>query len=335
MEPTTEADQDVDDGIKQAVKPLNVGVIGVGSMGHHHARVYNQLDGATLVGVADADETRAQEVAEEFDTQATSQDELVKQVDAVSIAVPTKFHRDIAIECIANGVHVLIEKPLAASTDDGAEILEAAESAGVTVQVGHIEQFNPAIVELSEIIDPGKIIGVRAERLGPPPEREVHDNAVVDLMIHDIDIVRSLVAGGVNAVQGGGVREGRHATAVIEFDSGVVASLSASRLTQRKVRRLRVTEENRVIEVDYLDRSIEVYRRSQPEYVKDSEGGIQHREQSIIEQPQIPSYEPLKAELEEFIEAVVNGRSPKVDGDAGLNAVSLVEQINQEVEREQ
>lgn len=335
MESTTEVTQKKNSSFSGTDKPVDVGVIGVGSMGHHHARVYNQVTGANLVGVTDVDDARANEVADEFDTEAVSQQELLKRVDAVSVVVPTQFHHNIAMECIERRIDILIEKPLAGTIDEATAIIEAAEAVNVTLQVGHVERFNPAVVELSSIVNPNEIIGIRAERLGPPPEREVHDNAVVDLMIHDIDIVRSLIDGEPQKIQSSGTKEGRHATATIEFDSGAVANLTASRITQRKVRRLRVTTEDRVIEVDYLDQSVEVHRCSRPEYLEHKSGGIKHQEKNIIEQHQIPSYEPLNAELEEFIEAIVNNRAPKVDGKAGLKAINLVEEINRGVEREQ
>lgn len=309
--------------------PLRVGVIGVGSMGRHHVRVYDRLSSVSLVGVADADENRAQNLASEFDTTVLSQSQLLERADAVSVAVPTQYHREVAVRCANHGVHTIIEKPLAGNVADGRAILDAADAADTTVQVGHVERFNPAVRELSALVDSKEIIGCRAERLGPPPDREVRDNAIVDLMIHDVDIISSLVDGEAHAVQAAGTHDNKHATATIEFDGSVVASLTASRLTQRKIRRLRVTTEDRVFEVDYLDQSVEIYRRSQPSYVETDAGEIQHREQSIIERPQIQNIEPLKAELSSFIDCIRDGNEPIVSGEDGLRAVELAERIDQ------
>lgn len=308
-------------------EPLQIGVIGIGSMGKHHVRVYDELEGVNLVGVADADAQKSSEIAQEYDVHAVEVQDLVETVDAVSIAVPTPYHHETAMTCIENGVHVLIEKPIAATKSEGRELIETAEANEVHIQVGHIERFNPAVVALDKVLSEESIVAIHAERLGPPPQREVHDNAIIDLMIHDADIVLSVVDEEPASVQSAGTRDNRYATATLQFESGIVATLTASRLTQRKVRKLQITTENNFIELDYLNQTIDIYRRSAPEFVK-RDSGMQYRHESVIERPQIDNSEPLKAELREFVESIRSNTTPRVSGYDGLRAFELVTEID-------
>lgn len=306
---------------------MRAGVIGVGSMGQNHARVYDEYEQTDLVGVADADEKRAIEIAGEYSTRALPTKELLNIVDVVSIAVPTAFHRDTAVECIQSGIHVLIEKPIAATQEEGRELIEEAEANNVTIQVGHIERFNPAITALDEFVDRHDIVAIHAERLGPPPHREIHENVVIDLMIHDVDILLSLAGEEPTVVQGVGTRENKYASAILEFESGITGTLVASRLTQRKVRKLKITTEEQFLEVDYLNQTIDIHRGSAPEFVK-SDSGVQFRHESVIDRPLIMNHEPLKAEIESFVESVRNGTDPHVTGSDGLQAFKLVNEID-------
>lgn len=308
--------------------PIQAGVIGVGSMGQHHARVYERLDTVNLVGVADADAEKASEIAEEYDTRPVDVDDLVADADAVSIAVPTPYHYEMAMTCIEHGVHVLIEKPIAASKSEGEELIDAAEANDVFIQVGHIERFNPAVTAINKIVNHDDIVAVHAERLGPPPEREIHDNAIIDLMIHDADIVLSLAGDDPVSIQSAGTQDGKYATATLKFESGIVATLTASRLTQKKIRKLQITTEENFIELDYIDQAINIHRRSVPEFVK-RDSGVQYRHESVIERPQIDNGEPLKAEISGFIESVRDGTRPIVSGSDGLRAFELVTEIDE------
>lgn len=314
-----------------AEKTIKAGVIGVGSMGQNHVRVYDEIEQVDLVGVADADEQRAMEIATEYDTRALPTEELLNVVDVVSIAVPTPYHHDTAMECIQSGIHVLIEKPIAATEKEGRELIQAAEANDVTIQVGHIERFNPAITALDKIVDREDIVAIRAERLGPPPKREIHDNAVIDLMIHDVDILLSLAGEEPTVVQGVGTHDNKYASATLQFESDITGTLIASRLTQRKVRKLKITTEENFIEVDYLDQTIDIHRRSAPEFVK-SNSGVQYRHESVIERPQIANHEPLKAEIESFIESVRNGTEPHVSASDGLQAFTLANEIDKKAQ---
>lgn len=308
---------------------VRVGVIGVGTMGEHHARVYSELAGAELIGVADADRERASAVGEAHGSIARPTEELIEEADAVSIAVPTSAHADLALDCIESGTDLIVEKPFVLDPAEGRKVARRAEKRNVVLQVGHIERFNPAIRALFDLVDPAEIIAIRADRLGPPVGRQVSDDVVTDLMIHDIDIVLALMGEqptSVSAVS----REESYASALCEFNAGIVATLTASRVTQRKVRTMEVTTGNRHLAIDYINQSVKIHRRSRPSYLQD-DAEMRYRHESIIEQPLIESAEPLKLELEAFLEAVRNRSTPQVTAKDGLQALSVVWSIKQQL----
>jgi predicted dehydrogenase len=310
----------------QSERQLDVGVIGVGSMGKNHARVYGGLPAANLVGVFDVEEDRATAVASEYGASPMGLEDLLASVDAVSIAVPTAYHHDVATRCIDARVAMLIEKPIVEDPEIGRKLQSEARAAGVPIQVGHIERFNPAVRTLEELIDDLSIVSISTKRLGPPPEREIGDSAVLDLMIHDVDVVLSLLDAEPTAIRSSGVNGNRHAAALLEFDSGTMASLTASRLTQRKVRTLEVIAEECLVELDYIDQSIEIHRQSIPEYVANN-GDIRFRHESLIERPHISNEEPLRAELASFIEAVASNEPPQVTIGDGITALEIAQRI--------
>jgi len=322
-----------------SVEPLRVGVIGVGSMGQNHARVYAELPTVELAGIADADADRAHDVAARHDTRAMDRCDLVASAEAVSIAVPTAHHYPVARECIEAGVHVLVEKPFVAEPAEGRELVSLADERGVAIQVGHIERFNPAIQALSEILAGKELIAIDARRLGSPREREIKDGAVMDLMIHDIDVALSLVNEDLDLVNAVGTQGSRYVDAQLRFDGGSVASLTASRITQRKVRELTITTRDAWIVVDYIDRSIEIHRQSSERYEPSDDArhatfhsrawrrGIESNE-GIIEQPMVGGGEPLKEELAAFVECVETGDEPAVTAEDGLRALEVARTID-------
>jgi predicted dehydrogenase len=308
-------------------EPIRAGVIGVGSMGQNHARVYAELPGVELVGVTDADAERAREVATSHDTQALSKAELLDHAEAVSIAVPTAHHASIARECIEAGVDVLVEKPFVADPSAGQELDELARERDVLIQVGHIERFNPAVRAVAEILDGQEIIAADAQRLGSPRERTIADNAVMDLMIHDIDVLLALVGEDVTTVNALGAEENRYIDAQLRFEGGVVASLTASRVTQKKIRQLSITTRECWISVDYIDRSVAIHRHSLPEYVE-RKSGMHYRHEGVVERPMVDSGEPLKEELASFIECVEQRETPLVTAEDGLRALAVARKID-------
>lgn len=312
----------------QADNPVPVGVIGVGSMGRHHARVYEELPGADLIGVHDADDSVAQEIADRYAVEVLNRDELLDRTDAVSVVVPTHFHLETARACVEAEVAPLIEKPVIGDMAEVEAIRELDQLSTVPIQVGHIERFNPAILTLIEIVEDIEILNIRTERLGPPPDRIIDDSAVFDLMTHDLDVVRSLLGEDPSRIEAMGIDNNRHTTALLEFPSGITASLTASRKTQRKVRTLEITAEDRFIEVDYIDQSIEIHRQSVPEFVE-MDGNVRYRHESVVERPQVRNGEPLRFELEAFLNAVVNGEEPKVTVEDGIRVIELANAIEE------
>ena len=305
-----------------------VGVIGVGSMGSNHARVYSNMPDVDLVGIVDQDQSRAAEIADTYDTSVFSRAELLNRAEAVSIVVPTQFHYEVAQSCIDAGVDILVEKPFVADPDRGEQLIEAAEKADVEIRVGHVERFNPAVMALSEILADKTILAYEVRRLGPDPGREIQDSVVTDLMIHDIDIVRNLAGGNPDTFEATGRSDEKHATATLKFHDDTVATLTASRVTQRKIRELGIATDEGYITVDYLDRSIEVYRGSMKQLIN-TDTEQRYRHESIIERPIVENTEPLKNELEAFVAASTGETSeiPTVSAEDGLAGVKLASAI--------
>ena len=304
-------------------------------MGRHHARVYSELPHVNLTGVYDVNEEQAQAVAEDHGTQAMSLETLLAEADVASIAVPTTFHADITAQCIDHGVDVLVEKPFVDDAEVGRELLDRADAEGVTVQVGHVERFNPAIRALSDVIADLDVIAVDAQRLGPPPEgRQVDESAVLDLMIHDIDVVLAILGEEPVAVNAHGAKGNQYATANLEFDDGTVATLTASRVTQQRVRKLAITAEDCRVNVDYIDRSVEIHRHSLPEYIEDN-GDMRYRHESIVERPTVETGEPLKNELEAFVAVATTDAEPVVSGEDGLRVLEVARRIDRIADGEQ
>jgi predicted dehydrogenase len=306
---------------------LTAGVIGVGSMGRHHVRIYNDMDDVQLAGVADEDKEAAESVAAEYETSAWETEALLDEVDMVSIAVPTRFHYPLARKAITRGVHTLVEKPLTKDPEKGRTLVQGADSANVVLQVGHVERYNPAVRTLADIVPDLNVIAVEARRLGPPVDRDITDSAVLDLMIHDIDVVCSLVEGDVAGVTASGTSDGQHIAATLDFADGVVGNLTASRVTQQKIRDLAVTAESCRVHVDYADQTVHIHRHSVPEYVA-TDGDVRYRHESVIEQPTVDNGEPLAAELESFAEAIRTGDAPTVTGEDGLRALRIAREID-------
>ena len=220
--------------------PVRVGVVGVGSMGRKHARVYRELADTELVGVADMDSEAAERVARKYETVAYDTDDLLGVADAVSIAVPTTAHAPVLQQCIDAGVHALVEKPFVDDLATGRELAAQAEEAGLTVQVGHVERFNPAVRTLMRVLPTLDVLAVDARRLGPPTNRELDGTVVSDLMIHDIDVVNAAVDARPGTLGATGAAGGNYATVQCVYEDDTVATFTASRVTRRKVRRLEI-----------------------------------------------------------------------------------------------
>jgi len=305
---------------------LAAGVVGVGSMGIHHARVFAELPDVELVGVADDDVDAARSAANQFDTVPTDLDHLLETADVVSIAVPTRYHYEVASEAIERGVDVLIEKPMVHAPDEGQKLIDLAAERSVTLQVGHVERFNPAIDVLEDVLADRDVVALAARRLGPPVDRELRDDVVLDLMIHDVDVATYLVDAPIVGVSAVGTANDDYVDAQLEFEDGTVCSLTASRVTQDRIRDLAVTARDCHVAVDYVDRSIEVHRHSDPRY-RVEDGDLAYSHESVIERPAVDGDEPLKRELRSFVAAAREGHEPRVTGADGLRAVTIADEI--------
>lgn len=302
-----------------------VGVIGVGHLGQHHARLYAALPQASLVGVVDARPEQAKSIAERYGTTVFSDlGALLKEVHAVSVAVPTSDHYAVTKACLAAGVHVLVEKPIAADPREAHDLVRLAREARLVLQVGHVERFNPGIAALrSRVSRPAYIECQRLSRFGP---RGTDVDVVLDLMIHDLDIVLSFLPGPVEDVRavGAAVLTPRYdmAQAWIQFGGGCVANLTASRVADAPTRTIRVVQRGEALMMDYHTRQGTIYRP----------GTCATGEPVIESEPlQGGEGEPLKLELEAFLHSVSTGASPVVPGTAGAAAVDLAHRIRDSI----
>lgn len=309
------------------MKSLRTGVIGVGHLGYHHTRLYHSMAGVDLVGVVDTDRARAAEVATEFETQAfeSVEDLLSAGVDAASVVVPTSAHRDTAIELLAAGVDVLVEKPISASATEAREMIDAAQASGRLLQVGHVERFNGAVIALLGAIERPRFI--ECHRMSPYPNRG-HDVSVVhDLMIHDLDVLLALDSSDVVSVDAIGVpifsKAEDIANARIRFASGCVANLTASRISLERMRKIRIFSESAYVSTDYSAQQVLVYRKK----AGDIPEGVSPMEMIDVTPLDVQKEEPLRLELEEFLKSVRERSKPVVDGEDGLRALQLAEDI--------
>ncbi len=310
---------------------LKLAVVGGGVMGANHARVAHRLPSVDLVAVVDQDASRADALQGATGARAfASVDDLLAAraagaivVDAAVIAVPTRFHLPVARSILSAGLHALVEKPLAGTVEEAEELAMIAERAGVVTMVGHVERFNAVVAETIRLSDAA--VEIEADRVGPFTAR-VTDSVILDLMIHDLDIVRAIARSEVTRVQA--VAHRRHgptedlAVVLLEFASGATATLKASRLGQNKVRRLEVTLPDAVISADLIRQDISISRMQHVEFLSDS--GTRYRQTGVVEIPFIENRgEPLAVELDEFASAIAAGRAPLVPVADGLEAVRL------------
>lgn len=311
---------------------IKTAVIGAGNMGANHMRVYKALAHmCDLAGVYDTDRERCAEAARRYDTKAyDSLDDVFSDADAVSIAVPTICHYEVAKQALASSVHVLLEKPITETVAQGGELTQLARAGGLTLQIGHVERFNPAVQVLPEILSGKEIIGLSFRRMSPYDPRIRDVGVVHDLMIHDIDVLRSLVPAGVVGIHafGASPRSGGHtdyASASLLLEGGIIADLTASRVTEQKVRTLSITTDAAYIELDYIDRKITVARATQGHFIDGSKPS--YRQENIIEKVFVPNQEPLMKEIEAFLGSVTDGTAAAVGGEDGVAALTIANRI--------
>ena len=297
---------------------VRVGVIGVGYLGQHHARIFSGLEGVELVGVADAECKKAGEIADKYSCRSFAEyADLIGSCDALSIVTPTTTHHAIAMECLNAGKDLFIEKPITERLDEAKDIIEAAEKNRLILQVGHLERYNPAIIAAAEMINAPRFI--EAERLSPFLGRGIDVDVTLDLMIHDIDIVLSIVHSKVKEIRatGDSVMTGKIdvAKAWLEFENGCKAIITASRLAPEKMRKLRIHQENSYISVDYQSQEVRQY--------------FKHGTEISFDVVKPENKEPLKEELRDFIYCVQNRKKPMVSGKEAMEALEIVLKINE------
>ena len=305
----------------RCVVTVRVAVIGVGHLGRHHARILSTLPSVELVAVVDTNRARAEEIARTNQTEpAFDYRDVIGRADAVTIAVPTERHRDIAAPFLNAGLPVLVEKPMARSLPEADELIELAARSGSILAVGHTERFNPAIDAARPLLTDPRFIEVH--RLGTFPERSLDIDVVFDLMIHDLDVVLSVVASEVESIDAVGVPvlTGRVdiANARVRFANGCIANLTASRISRDRVRKIRFFQTAAYVSIDYALQKIEAYR-----LVKGS-GPMPSIEGGDVP---VANEEPLKRELADFVEAIAMRRAPRVDAAQGRRALALAQQI--------
>lgn len=311
---------------------IRIGVIGAGHMGSYHVRIYSELMEVELVGIADVNKARANELSNQYGTKSfTDYKDLIGKVDAVSIAVPTTQHYEVAKFFLANGVHVLLEKPMAKTLEEGQELIELAKKNKLILNIGHVERFNGAVQEIKNIIkDP---IYIEARRLRPYDPRIADVGIVMDLMIHDIDIVLNLVNKDIEKISavGGRIYSNNHediANIQIVFKGGCLAAITASRVTENKIRSLAVTQRDAYIFLDYTDQDLHIHRQAASHYILSKEV-MRYKQESFIERLFIHKDNPLKLEIAHFLDCVSYKASPIVTGESDLRSLSIALQVEQ------
>jgi predicted dehydrogenase len=320
---------------------LKAGVIGVGHLGRIHARVYHEIPDVDFVAVCDVDRDRAEEAARAFGAEVVGPEELPRRVDAVSVATPTTDHFETAEKLLRAGVHVLVEKPMTATLEEGRRLVEVARESGKILQVGHVERFNPAVMAAERHITTPLFVEVH--RLSPFSFRSADIDVVRDLMIHDLDILSHLVRAEVDRVDAVGVEifsdQVDIANARLLYRNGCVANVTASRVSAKKMRKIRVFSKDAYLSLDYGERRALIFRKSEkvrsgeiriPDLVgKTIENPLEFFLTNIIgvEEVVFDEHEPLRAEVESFLHSVRTGEDPAVSGEAGLRAMVEAEKV--------
>jgi UDP-N-acetylglucosamine 3-dehydrogenase len=314
---------------------INVGVIGVGNMGRHHARVYSELKGCKLVAVSDMDEERGKMIASQYGCayHKNYRDMLKEDIQAVSIAVPTVFHKDVALACISAGKHVLVEKPIADTVENAKEIIEAARKKRVKIAVGHVERFNPGVQKLKAMMEKGElgtIMTVLARRVGVFPPQIKDANVIIDLAVHDIDILNYLLGKTptrIHAEAGKALinRREDYADILLKYD-GINAFVQVNWITPIKIRSLAITGTKGYAELNYVTQEFMLYKSKYERKFETFEDVVKFAEPEIVK-VKVKKSEPLKEELRDFISCIKSNRQPLVSGEDGLKALELALEI--------
>ncbi|MBW1982001.1 MAG: Gfo/Idh/MocA family oxidoreductase [Deltaproteobacteria bacterium] len=308
---------------------ISVAVVGVGYLGKFHTEKYASLPDAELVAVVDIDEARACQVAKKFSCQPYfSHQDIIGRVEAVSVVTPTKEHYHIARDLLEAGIHVLVEKPMTVTLPEADILIELARERDLTLQVGHLERFNPAVVTAREHVQ--QPLFVESHRLASFTERGTEVNVILDLMIHDIDIILSLLSSSLKDLHAVGVRVlTRHidiASVRLEFTDGCIANLTASRISAKKMRKIRIFQPDSYISLDYAARKVELFRKL-------NQTGSDGLPEIEYQRLQVADVDPLQEELRAFLHSVRSGEPPVVSGKAGRDALELATLVSDEIQQ--
>jgi len=311
-----------------AEKRLKVAVIGVGSLGQHHAKIFNSLPESELVAVVDVDKARAKQIGTQFSVPYYyDYTEVVDQVDAVGIVVNTVYHYDVAKFFLEKGKHTLVEKPITTTVSQAEELISIADKNNLVLQVGHVERFNPAVMKLKEIVK--NPLYIEMDRLGAFSQRSLEVGVVLDLMIHDIDILLSLVPNKIKSIDAIGVpvftQHEDISNVRISFDNGGLADLSASRVTPDGQRKLRIYQPGAYISLNYQNQEIYIY------HVIEEKEDDKVKRDIVFNTLQVLPGEPLRLELKNFVDCVVNDREPVVSGEHGRDALEIAMKITKKI----
>jgi len=327
---------------------LKVAVIGVGHLGKEHARVFSHLPDVELVGVVDIEKQQAEKIARQYNTRCFFHyKDIIDKVSAVSIAVPTRSHYEITKDFLLHGVHVIVEKPMTGTISAARELINISKKKGIILQAGYIERFNPAIVAIKELAINPKFI--ECHRLSPFTFRSADIGVVMDLMIHDIDIILNITGSKVKKFDAIGVnvisQQEDIANARIQFQNGCVANITASRVSIRPMRKIRLFSEDSYISIDYQKKEALIYKKS-PELTLNSLNisatdassladleGRSFGDLLKMEHIKMDNYEPLRKELESFINCITGNKEPEVSGEEGLKAIEVANNILCEIEK--
>lgn len=324
------------------MEKIKIGVIGTGHLGRLHVKLLNEIAQAELLGAFDVDREKLEAVADEYGIRPyAGVEDLLSEVDAVSIASTTSEHYGLVKQALNEGKHVLVEKPITSEIWEAEELVALAEEKNLRLQVGHIERFNPALVSLEKYHL--KPMFVQTDRLAQFNPRGTDVAVVLDLMIHDIDIILNLVGSKVKDIKASGVAVVSDsidiANARIEFENGAVANVTASRISQKKMRKMRMFQRDTYISLDFITGVSEVYRllpskEDYPEhFISFGEMGVGEKKKLLVyEQPEMKQINALKHELTLFVEAVLKGTRPVVSGEDGLQALKVAAEIIRKIE---
>ncbi len=317
------------------MKKINVGIIGVGHMGQYHVNVAISIPNIHVVGIYDNDPQRLNEISKKFLVESFNNiDELIRQSDALIIAVPTKYHYEIAKKCLNEGKHVLVEKPMTQTVEQAEEIVELAEKNGLILQVGHVERFNGAILEIKKIIDNPYF--VETKRLSPFNPRVSDVGVVLDLMIHDLDIILNLIPYEIKSLHARGLKIYTNyedlANVMIQFESGTVANLVASRVTQNKIRLLTITQEKSYVVLDFATQDIDIHRMASSAYLMTKEE-IKYKQESFVEKIFVHKDNPLKLEHNHFINCILGNEDPIVPNHKDIMTLKYAYRILEDIHK--